>query len=127
MLRRLLMLGIGGGLVAVGMVHFAAAQQAPGYVIATVGVDDPEAFANEYAPQVPATIKAAGGKVIVSAKEVEMLEGEREGNLTVVIEFPSVEAARDWYESEAYQATIPARHKATSLNRFMLVPGVAQQ
>ena len=126
MVRRLLFLGI-SGLVAVGMVPMAEAQQAPGYVIAIVGVEDPETFANEYAAHVPATIKAAGGKVIVSAKEVEMLEGERDGNLTVVIEFPSVEAARDWYESEAYQATIPARHKAASLNRFMLVHGVAQQ
>ena len=126
MLRWLRVWGI-GGLIAAGIVHVGGAQQAPGYVIATINVDDPEAFASEYAAHVPPSIKAAGGKVIVSAKEVEMLEGEREGNLTVVIEFPSVEAARGWYESEAYQAIIPARQKATSLNRAMLVPGVAQQ
>jgi uncharacterized protein (DUF1330 family) len=40
---------------------------------------------------------------------VEVLDGEPLGTRNVVIEFPSVQAARDWYHSESYQAIVQGR------------------
>lgn len=53
---------------------------------------------------------------------VEGLEGATPDGV-VMLEFPSMEAARGWYESEAYQQAIPFRQKAAKW-RVVLVEGV---
>ena len=50
----------------------------------------------------------------------EVLEGEWHGNQTVVLEFESVEAARAWYESPAYQEAVPLRHAAADCNAVIV-------
>jgi uncharacterized protein (DUF1330 family) len=42
----------------------------------------------------------------------------------VIIEFPSMDAARRWYESSEYQAILGIRHEAASA-RLILVDGAA--
>jgi uncharacterized protein (DUF1330 family) len=61
----------------------------------------------------------AGGKVIVGPP-ADVLEGEWHGDRTVIIEFPSVEAARDWYNSPEYQAVIGQRLAAAESNAVIL-------
>jgi uncharacterized protein (DUF1330 family) len=59
-------------------------------------------------------VKAAGGKLISAGgrKDIELLEGEF-GNLTVnVLQFPSIEALRRFYEDPAYQKLIAIRQSA---------------
>jgi uncharacterized protein (DUF1330 family) len=53
---------------------------------------------------------------VLAVDQPEVLEGEWHGDQTVVLEFESVEAARDWYTSAAYQAAIPLRQAATESN-----------
>ncbi len=45
-----------------------------------------------------------------------VLEGDWHGPQTVVLEFESVEAAREWYNSEAYQEAAKLRQAAADCN-----------
>ena len=44
-------------------------------------------------------IKAAGAEVLVAAPEVQVLEGKWHGNWTIVVKYPSMEAALDSYNA----------------------------
>jgi uncharacterized protein (DUF1330 family) len=94
---------------------------AKGYLIAQVDVHDPEAY-REYAAQVAGTLDGTEGKFLVRGGRIEPLEGEAPPQRTVVLEFPSMADARNWYESDAYQALIPIRH-AAAVTRSFLVEG----
>jgi uncharacterized protein (DUF1330 family) len=49
-----------------------------------------------------------------------VLEGQWQHPRTVIIEFPSREAAEGWYNSPAYQKIIGLRHKSSSGNLVIL-------
>jgi uncharacterized protein (DUF1330 family) len=74
----------------------------PAYVVVNVEVRDPEGY-REYTAQTPASIAAHGGRFIVRGGDVEVLEGDWRPSRLVILEFPSVEAAREWYFSPDYQ------------------------
>ena len=80
------------------------------YVIANVDVQDAATF-EEYRKQVPATIAKHGGRYIVRGGRVERHEGSWHPTRLVVIEFPSIEHARRWYDSEDYRAPKALRMK----------------
>jgi uncharacterized protein (DUF1330 family) len=90
-----------------------------GYVIITEQVNDKEAM-GAYARKAVQTVLAAGGNPIIAGPVDEVTEGEWHGTQTVVIEFPSVEAARAWYESPDYQAIIAERHSAANSNVIII-------
>jgi uncharacterized protein (DUF1330 family) len=75
----------------------------PAYVIVNVEVRNSEAY-REYAAQTPASIAAYGGRFVARGGEVEVLEGDWQPSRLVILEFPSVESAREWYHSPDYQA-----------------------
>lgn len=62
----------------------------------------------QYLERIQATLDPFGGKFVVHGSPVEVLEGEWPGAL-VVIEFPSLAAAREWYDSPAYRAILRLR------------------
>ncbi len=92
---------------------------ANGYMIAQVDVHDTDTY-REYAAKVPGTLVAYGGRILVRGGRIEPLEGDAPPQRTVVIEFPSLDHARDWYESDAYQALIPLRHAAAVTRNFLV-------
>jgi uncharacterized protein (DUF1330 family) len=75
----------------------------PAYLIGQIRVKDAERYA-QYRAGVLATIQTFGGRFIVRAPEVEVLEGRHDGRRVVVIEFPSKERLRAWYDSPDYAA-----------------------
>ena len=79
-----------------------------GYVIVTEAVKDPDGM-RAYGRAAGPTIAQGGASVLAADPNPEVLEGEWHGNQTVVLEFESVEAARAWYESPAYQEILPLR------------------
>ena len=93
----------------------------PGYIIADVEIHDEAGYA-EYRKRVPATIAAYGGRFVVRGGTVERLEGDWEPNRIVVLEFPSVEQAREWWESEQYREP-KAMRQAASTGTLLLVEG----
>jgi uncharacterized protein (DUF1330 family) len=90
-----------------------------GYAIFTEKVNEPEAM-GAYAQAALPTIFAAGGTIIVAGPPADVVEGEWHGDQTVIAEFDSVEAARDWYHSPAYQAVVNLRHAAAESNAVII-------
>ncbi|MET8848801.1 DUF1330 domain-containing protein [Amycolatopsis sp. NPDC004625] len=62
----------------------------------------------EYMERIQVTLDPYGGKFLVHGAQVEVREGEWPGAL-VVIEFPSLAAAREWYDSPAYREILRMR------------------
>lgn len=94
----------------------------PAYVIANVNVQDAATF-EEYRKQVPATIAKHGGRYIVRGGRVERVEGSWNPTRLVVLEFPSMDEARRWYESEEYRGPKALRKKC-AMTDVVFVDGV---
>ena len=93
------------------------------YVIAQVDVNDPERYV-EYRKMVPASVEAYGGKFIARGGKAEVLEGEKQlPERVVIIEFESMERAKEWWASEEYREA-KALRQATSNGTFFLVDGM---
>ncbi len=92
------------------------------YVIYQGEVTDPDRY-EEYRPKAAASIEAAGGRYVVRGGETQSLEGEPPAERTVVIEFPTVQAALDWYHGEQYTAARRLREGAARA-RMYVVAGV---
>jgi uncharacterized protein (DUF1330 family) len=93
----------------------------PAYVIAQMTVHDIDMY-YDYASKLFATTKDYGGKVL-AANDAEVREGSVPYLRTVIGEFPSLEQARAWYESEGYQAIIHLRQNATE-GTLLMVEGL---
>jgi uncharacterized protein (DUF1330 family) len=65
----------------------------------------------EYAAQVPTTLAPFEGEVIAKGP-AEVLHGDSDYQVQVLLNFPSKQQAQDWYHSDAYQALIPVRNVA---------------
>jgi len=86
-----------------------------GYIIFTEQVTDAEGIAAYATAAVPSVI-AGGGTAIIAGSPQRVAEGEWHGTTTVVLEFPSIEAANAWYDGPDYQAVIGQRHQAANSN-----------
>ena len=94
----------------------------PAYFIVDIDVTDPTAF-EEYQKAVPATVEKYGGKFLVRGGRMEVVEGSWRPKRVVVTEFPSLEQAKRWYDSEEYRA-LKALRLRTSRGNVILVEGV---
>ena len=92
------------------------------YMLVRMNVTDMEQY-REYTKLTPDILAKYGGKFIVRGGDKITLEGEEETNRVVVVEFPSVEAATNFYNSDEYQAAIKVREGAAT-GQFVLVQGV---
>jgi len=92
------------------------------YVIAEVDVQDGALF-EEYRKLVPATIAQYGGKYIVRGGATETKEGGWTPKRVIVLEFPTMARAREWYHSAEYAPALAMRLKAAK-SRVILVEGV---
>ena len=99
----------------------AAGSAIKGYLIANIDVRDAATFAR-YREQVAPLIARHGGRYLVRGGEISVLEGSPSLKRLVVIEFPSLEAARTFYDSEAYRSVLALR-LASSSGDVALVAG----
>lgn len=93
----------------------------PAYVVALVDVADPEGY-KEYVAGVMPTVKAHGGRFLARAPGPELLEGGPAPGRAVILEFPTLEAARGWHASEEY-APLKALRQRFSRGTLLLLPG----
>ena len=78
-----------------------------------------------YIAGVAGTIAAHGGRYLVQAGATEVVEGGLgEYPMKVVLEFPTMEAAKGWYASADYQAILAHRQKSSKGN-FVWAEGAA--
>ena len=92
------------------------------YVIVDVTIHDKEKYA-EYIKQSPATVEAFGGRFAVRGGNVEVLEGNWTPGRFVMLEFDSLERAKEWWSSEMYREPKKLRQSASSAN-VIVVEGV---
>ena len=77
----------------------------------------------EYIERIQDTLDPFGGRFIVHGAEVAVKEGPFPGTI-VIVEFPDVDAAEQWYASSAYQEILPLRTGNID-GTAIIVPGVA--
>lgn len=93
----------------------------PAYVLALIqSIHDPETY-KQYVGQVEATLKPFGGRFLARKPDPETLEGGPAPSRAIVLEFPSVEKAREWHASPGYQPVMKLRQSA-SKGTLLLLP-----
>lgn len=93
----------------------------PAYVVVDIHVHDPARY-EEYKRQAAPSVSAFGGRYLVRGGAVTRLEGEWTPERFVVLEFPSVERAKEWWNSDLYRP-IKAIRQATARSQMILVEG----
>jgi len=116
------LLGAVVGVTGATVMHARQVKPLPGYVIAEVEVTDPPTF-QKYGESVGGTLVPFGGHYIVRGGKTVSLEGEPPKRF-VVIAFDSVEKAKAWEDSPAYEAIKPIRHSSAK-SRVFIVEGLA--
>jgi uncharacterized protein (DUF1330 family) len=91
-------------------------------VIAHIDVKDPDRY-KDYIKMSPVSIAKYGGRFIARGGRTESLEGEWQPKRLVILEFPSVERAKEWWASAEYADAKALRH-ATSTGDRVVVEGL---
>ena len=94
----------------------------PAFVIANITVVDPVRY-EDYKRMVSATLVPFGGRFVVRGGQTEVLEGDWRPSRLVLLEFPSIERARAWWNSPEY-AEARALRQATSTGTLIILEGV---
>jgi uncharacterized protein (DUF1330 family) len=95
----------------------------PGYIYVEMTIKDSERFKQYTALSAPA-VHAADGRYVVAGVKPEVVEGAFDAHRIVVVHFPSVERARQFYHSAAYQAARQKRQGAVEF-KMLLLEGAA--
>ena len=77
------------------------------YLIANYRITNPEEY-EAYPPAVIPTLIAHNAEVLVADYDSEVVEGQP-SSVTIVLKFPSKEAAHTWYNSSEYQEIVHNR------------------
>ncbi len=93
------------------------------YLVANITVTDMERY-QEYRARVGPVVAQFGGRFLVRAGTVHPLEGEMGLDRLVVIEFPSPDAARRFYDSAEYAPLLRLRLETTR-SSLVLAEGAA--
>ncbi len=67
--------------------------------------------------------KHDGAFLVMEGQQIDPLEGNWNPEFVVILEFPSLTAARSFYFSEDYQTVLPDRLRAFPASKAILVPG----
>jgi uncharacterized protein (DUF1330 family) len=94
----------------------------PAYIIVEISIHNPAEY-EDYKKLTPQSLKPFDGKFIVRGGQAESLEGYWNPERIVVLEFPSLEKAKAWWNSEGY-APAKALRQRTAHTKMILVPGV---
>ena len=89
------------------------------YVIVDIEVTDPEGY-KEYIKVAPPAVALYGGKYIARGGANETLEGEWQAKRLVILEFPDMEQAKKWLNSEEYAPARAMRHKYAKTNMVVV-------
>lgn len=96
------------------------------YVLLQAEMINPDVFFNHYA--VPAEVEVAryGGAPVIATFDKQVIEGEWNNNWTLMLNFPDINAAHEWYNSDGYQAVVSNRYAATAYGNMVFFQGVAE-
>jgi uncharacterized protein (DUF1330 family) len=92
----------------------------PSYVIATVTDAWDQDKLVEYRERNTDAVANHGGRFVVRGGRHEILEGDYAPVRVVVIEFPDLDAARGWYESDEYAPLRELRRSASKTDIYVV-------
>ena len=119
------LVGVLIGVAGATVIHAQQAKVPPAYVISEVDELQDLPTLQKYGAKVEETLAPFNHHFIVRGGKPLAREGESPKSI-VVLGFDSVEKAREWYDSPAYQAIKPLRQSSTK-GRFFIVEGVVPQ
>lgn len=94
---------------------------AAGFVIVQIKVTNPDVY-DTYRAGVAESLVPFGGTFLVRGGPQDILEGTWLPR-TVVLRFPSVDAAKAWHASDGY-ASLKALRQSASVGKMVVVEGV---
>ena len=92
------------------------------YIVVQVDVKDPVRY-EDYKKMVPPSLEKFGGRFIVRGGRTHTLEGDWAPKRFVMVEFPSVEQAKAWWDSPEYRAARDLRW-ATAESQMIIAEGI---
>lgn len=92
------------------------------YFIVRANIKDSEKY-KDYLEVVPKIIESYGGKAIVRGGKTETLEGDQENRRIVILKFPSMKKAKEFYYSKEYNEAKKLR-KNIAAGELILVEGI---
>ena len=97
----------------------------PAYVIVEIEIHNPIDY-EEYKKLTPASIAAYDGKFVVRGAQTESLEGDWNPQRIVVLEFPSIQRAKEWWNSNEYAIPKTIRQR-TAKTKMLVVEGFSEK
>ena len=94
----------------------------PAYVIVEIEIHDASEY-EAYKKLTPATIASYDGRFVVRGGTTESLEGDWQPGRIVVLEFPTIARAKEWWHSDAYTEAKLIRQRAAK-TKMIVVEGV---
>lgn len=91
----------------------------PAYIVANATVTDATIF-EAYRKLAPDAIARHGGRYLVRGGATTILEGEPKPARVIVLEFPTVEAAKRFYDSPEYREARRVREGAARIDMFVV-------
>ena len=93
------------------------------YIVVDCEVTDPAKY-EQYKELAPPAIARYGGRYLVRGGASAVLEGDWQPKRVVILEFPSLAAAKEFYDSPEYRAARAVRANAATMN-LVAVEGVS--
>jgi uncharacterized protein (DUF1330 family) len=92
------------------------------YVIVDINVIDPVRY-EDYKRLAAPTVELYGGKYIARGGKTETLEGDWSPTRLVILQFESLEQAKNWLNSTEYSQARDLRHR-TAISNMVAIEGV---
>lgn len=93
----------------------------PAFVLVEIEIHNQDLY-HKYTQLTPKSIAAYQGKFVIRGGETTVLEGDWDPKRLVLLEFPSVERAKEWWHSKEYTKARKIRQQAAS-TRMIIVNG----
>ncbi len=93
------------------------------YVIVEITIHDPKDY-KEYKKLTPAAVEAYDGRFVVRVGQTEILESDWQPERIVVLEFPTVDRAKEWWNSDIYAQAKLIRQRSAK-TRMIVVQGAS--
>jgi uncharacterized protein (DUF1330 family) len=97
----------------------------PAYFMVQVKAKSLEELSVRYAQAAIASLMKLGGQMIAGTPAPTVLEGQWDGSWAAILQFPSMEMAKAWYDSPEYQPLKELRiNELTESGQILLIEGM---
>lgn len=95
----------------------------PAYLVACVTWNDSDA-PQRYGKIVVDSLKPYGGKYLARGPISSVVEGADAPSRLAIVEFPSLEQARQWHKSEVYKPALAIRAASATTHWVVIIDGL---